>query len=207
MVTLLMVAGTPAAAQDGHDGHGISVPINIGPLGLRVALLYAVPAVAGFAVLRGFLPAPSKRTAAFVSASAALAVTVEFMLADSLDIPRQVAVLAMALVALPTYLTAARSPAAAPAFRLAQRCAPWVIAPAAVFAAVEFARVWLGDWAPADQAMLLHSGVIIGLAGLSWLTLGVPRGRVARIAVQTIAGVAATALLGAAAQATVLGGL
>lgn len=198
LVALMLVAGAaPAVAQ--HE-HTLSVPISFGPLALRVVLLYAVPAVAGFALLRGFLERPSKHTAAFVCGSAALGVVVELMLAGKLEVPNRIVFVAFVAGCLPVFLTLA--PVAAPLAVPARRAAPYVLAVASVGAALHFAKAWTGAGMPAT----LHSGVILALAGLAWLPLVGCRTRPARFTVHAGSALVATALLAAAAQATVAGG-
>lgn len=196
-----MAAAAPAAAQDLHD-HTIDVPVVIGPLLLRLLVLTAVPAVAGFAVMRGFLPAPTRPTAAFVAISAAVAVVLELMLAGGFTLPRQVAVLALAAVAAPVALVLSRSPAVAKALPRATRAVPWVLAAAAAAAMVEFAQALLGD--PSARAVTLHSGTIVALAGLSWMTLGLPGSRPWRWVTLVLASALGICVIGAAAQAAVL---
>lgn len=191
-------------AAQGDHGHGISVPVTIGPLALRVVLLSAVPAVAGFAMMRAFLPEPTRITIAFVTASAAITVLLELMLADGLDMPTQLAVLVLAVLAVPLILAFSRDPRAVSVTDRARRFAPWVLSLAATFAFVEFARAWLGDWEPGGSAIKLHTGLIVALAGLSWFALGLPRSRVTRVVVQVEAALLAGAVVAGAAHATVL---
>ncbi len=180
-----------------HD-HTIGVPVVLGPLILRVVLLVAVFAVAGFAMMRAFLGEPGRPTAAVVTISAGVAVLFEFMLGGALDFPQQVAVLVLASIALPIYLALSQSPGAATALRHARRFAPWIVAATATLAFVEFARAWAGSWRPS----LLHTGLVFALVGMSWLTVGVPRARLANVAVLAIAAILATATIGGAGYAT-----
>jgi hypothetical protein len=198
-IALLLVAGAaPAVAQ--QHGHTLSVPISLGPLALKVALFYAVPAVAGFALLRGFLEQPSKYTAAFVCGSAALGVVLELMLAGKLEVTNRIVFVAFVAGCLPVLLTLA--PAAAPLAASARRAAPYILAVASVAATLHFAKAWLGAGLPAT----LHSGVILALAGLAWLPLVGCRRRAARFTVHAGSALVAAALLAATAQATVAGG-
>lgn len=199
LVALLLVAGAvPAVAQ--QHGHTLSVPISFGPLALKVALFYAVPAVAGFALLRGFLERPSKYTAAFVCGSAALGVVLELMLAGRLEVTNRIVFFAFVAGSLPVLIILA--PAAAPLAASARRAAPYVLAVASVAATLHFAKAWLGAGLPTT----LHSGVILALAGLAWLPLVECTRRAARFTVHAGAALVATALLAATAQATVAGG-
>ncbi|WP_436497433.1 DUF6239 family natural product biosynthesis protein [Actinokineospora sp. HUAS TT18] len=195
-VFLLVMTATPAQAQ--HE-HTISVPISIGPLTLKIALLYAVPAVAGFALLRGFLGAPSRRTAAFVCSGAAVAVVMELILAGKLDVPNQVAFLAFVAGVFPAFHAIA--PVSRPLDPHVVRIAPFVLVTAGSVACVELVRAWSGG-----GTQLLHSGVILAVAGLAWLPLVGSPGRVVRFAVFPAAGLLALALLAAATQATVAAG-
>ncbi|MGH3860512.1 DUF6239 family natural product biosynthesis protein [Actinokineospora sp.] len=198
VVAYLLVTGAgPAAAQ--HE-HSLSVPVSLGPLALRIALLYAIPAVAGFALLRGFLDRPDKNTTAFVCGSAALGVILELMLAGRLEMANQIVFLAFVAGCFPVFLTLA--PVAAPLAEPARRAAPFVLAAASAGALFHFAKAWTGAGLPAT----LHSGVILALAGLAWLPLAGCHRRAARITVHAGSALVATALLAAAAQATVAGG-
>ncbi len=185
-VPLLVITGTPAAAQPGGHDHTMSdVPVVLGPLVLRVALLIAVFGVAGFAMLRAFLGKPGRTTAAVVAVTAATAVLLEYMLGGVLEIPQQAAVLVLAFVAVPVFLAFARSPGAEVASQYARRAAPVIIAGAAFAAMVEFVRAMLSTWAAG--ATMLNTGIVLALVGLSWLTVELPRSRVATM-VHLVAG-------------------
>jgi hypothetical protein len=189
-----------------HLGHGLSVPVTVGPLVLRVVLLSAVPAVAGFAMMRAFLPEPGRLTIALVTTSAAITVVLELMLAGGLDMPAQLAVLVLAALAVPLILTFSRNPKAVLAADHARRIAPWMLSLAAAFAFVEFGRVWLGDGESAGSVIKLHTGLIVALAGLSWFALGLPRARVTKVIVlveAALLGIAVVAGVAGTAQATV----
>ena len=187
----------PLAALQQHD-HTISVPVVIGPLALRIVLLAAVCAVTGYALMRAFLGEPGRTTAAVITISAATATFLELMLANGFDLPDQVAVLILAGIAVPLVLAMSRAPGAITATRYAERFAPWVLAVAATAAFVEFARALLGGGDPAARAILVHTGLMLALVGLSWYTLGLPRWRPGSLAVQIVAaGLAGAAILGA----------
>ncbi|MBC6450534.1 DUF6239 family natural product biosynthesis protein [Actinokineospora xionganensis] len=197
--TVLFLVACAGRAVAQHE-HTLSVPVSFGPLALRIALLYAVPAVAGFALLRGFLDRPSRMTVAFVCGSAALGVLLDLMLAGRVEVSNQVVFLAVVAGCFPVFLTLA--PVAAPLAEPARRAAPVVLAAASAGAIFHFAKAWTGAGSPAT----LHSGVILALAGLAWLPLVGCRRRAARLTVHAGSAVVATALLAAAAQATVAGG-
>lgn len=189
-----------AALQPGHD-HTIGVPVLIGPLALRIVLLAAVCAVTCFAMLRAFLGEPGRATAAVVTACAAVAIVFELMLASGFDLPDQVAVLILAAIAVPLVLAVSRSPGAVSASRHAERLAPWVLAVAAAGAFVEFSRALLGS---GDQAIPVHTGLMLALAGLSWYTFGLPRWRPGSVAVQIMAAGLASATIAGAGYITAL---
>src|SRR6266511_2328994 len=158
-------------AQPGGHNHTIDVPVLIGPLALRVALLAAVCAVAGFALMRAFLGTPSRATTGAVTSCAAVATLLEFMLAGGFDLPDQAAVLILAGVAVPLVLAMSRTPDAA---RYAERAAPWVLGVTAMAAFVEFARAKL---AGGINPTMVHTGLMLALGGLSWYRLRLPRWR------------------------------
>jgi uncharacterized protein DUF6239 len=148
----------------GGHSHVLSVGVSIGPLVLRVALLAAVPAVAGFALLRGFLPEPGRGTTMAVAGIAAGAVVRELMLAGGLDLPEQVVPLILAALAIPLYLIKTANPRRAKVIRM---IAPWILGLSGILALVMFGRAWLGSGAPATVARLLHTGVVLALTGLA----------------------------------------
>ncbi|MGX7828613.1 DUF6239 family natural product biosynthesis protein [Actinokineospora sp. 24-640] len=195
---LLVWTATPALAQ-GH-GHTLEVPISIGPLVLKLAVLTALPAVAGYALMRGFLDAPGKGTAAFVAVSAAVAVSMELLLATGFALPPIAAVLALAAVTAPVYLAFAdRQPPP-----LLRRAAPGVLLATAAVAGWVFARAWLSTPPGAERTVILHTGMIIAFAGLGWLTLTLPENRTARGVVLTVAATLGFVLVGAGTEVAVL---
>jgi hypothetical protein len=197
----LLLAGK--AIAQGHD-HTLTVGINIGPLVLRVALLAAVPVVAGFGILRAFLPAQSRTTNALVAGIAAGTVLLTLMLAGGSDIPAQAVVLVLVALAGPLFLILSRDKRFETAVRRIRSLAPWVVSVSAVLAAVEFVRAWLSHRNADSLAIVLYSGVTLALVGLSWFTVCGPRRRLVRVVIQLEAAVLAIAVMGGAAQATVL---
>jgi hypothetical protein len=198
---LLLSTGVAQAAQ--HD-HTLSVPINIGPVILRIGLLVAVPAVAGFAVLRGFWWESSRMTAAAIASCAFIGVLFELMLAGGVDFPAQAVVLAVALLAGPLFLSMSKDPRHEAVRRRLRAPAPWLVSGAAVFAFVEFVRVllWSGD--TARMAVVLHSGIMVALVGLSWFTVCGPSPRITGLLVRIEAAVLGNAVLAASAYAIML---
>jgi hypothetical protein len=187
----------PALAQGGHD-HVLSVGVSIGPLVLRVVLLAAIPAVAGFALLRGFLAEPGRLPVATVVGVAGGAAVLELLLSGGLNLPRATVPLLLALLAAPLYLVLSRDPRFATAVGRARRFAPWVFWPAAALATVEFGRAWFAE---GRTATLLHTSVVLALVALAWFAVSqVRRPVVLRVG----AGVLALVLLAAGAQATLL---
>jgi hypothetical protein len=194
------VTAVPAVlAQGGHD-HVLSVGVSIGPLVLRVVLLAAIPAVAGFALLRGFLAEPGRWAVAAVVGVAGGAAVLELLLSGGLNLPQATVPLLLALLAVPLYLVLSRDERFAPAVGRVRRLGPWVFWPAAALATVEFARAWLAG-VPARTATLLHTSVVLALVALAWFAVSRTR-RPAGIRVG--AGVLALVLLAGGAQATLL---
>jgi hypothetical protein len=199
----MLTAAILAAAQ-GH-GHTLSVPAGIGPVILRVALLAAVPVVAGFALLRAFRAEQTRTTVTFVAATAAGLVMLELMLADGLDIlTDELVPLLMAALAVPLYLIRSRDPRFTVAVRRARALVPWMLTLTTVLGLIEFGRAWFSDTRPDATAVLLHSGVIFTLLGLCWFAAWVPAGRATTILVRGQAALLASALVAGAAFATVL---
>jgi Family of unknown function (DUF6239) len=186
------------AAQT-HD-HTLSVPVVVGPVALRVVLLGAVPLVAGFGMLRAFLPEPDRRTLGLVAATAGGLAVLELLLADALDLPTQVVPLLLAVAAVPLFMVRSDNP------RLARvrRFAPWMLSLLGGLALIEFARAWLSAARPEATAVLLHTGVVLALTALCWFIACRPDGRVMRLVVSLEAAVIAMALMAGAAHATVL---
>jgi hypothetical protein len=193
---------SPAAllAQGGGHDHLLTVGVSIGPLVLRVVLLAAIPAVAAFALLRGFLPEPGRWTLAVVVGVAGGAAVLELLLSGGLNLPQATVPLLLALLAAPLYLVLSREPRFAPAVGRARRFAPWVFWPAGALAAVEFARAWFAG-GPARTATFLHTSVVLALVALAWFAVSTVR---RPVVLRGGAGVLALVLLGGGAQATLL---
>jgi hypothetical protein len=185
-----------ALAVGGHD-HVLTVGFSIGPLVLRLAVLVAVPVVACFAMLRGFLPEPDRRTTFGVVLAAGAATLVELLLSGGLRLPEQTVPLLLAALALPLYLIRSCDPRFAPFVARARAFAPWMFGLCAVLAAVELGRAWL------DGAVTgLHTGVVLALVGLAWFAVARPRRLVA--VVRVAAAAVGLAMIAATAQAVVL---
>ena len=210
----MVLSATPVVllAQGGGHDHVLTVGVTIGPTVLRMALLVAVPAVAGFALLRGFLAEPDRRSLTAVLATGAGAAVLELMLSGGLSLSERFVPLLLALLAVPLYLARSRDRRFAPAVQRARRCAPWVFWPVAALAAGLFTRAWLGGAATtnattnatASQATLLHTGVVLALVALAWFAVARTRHAAGTLSMRLGAGVLAMALLAGAAHATVL---
>ncbi|ONI90350.1 hypothetical protein ALI144C_03115 [Actinosynnema sp. ALI-1.44] len=177
----------------------LTVPVSIGPLILRVALLAAVPAIAGFAVLRGFVPEPGRAATATIAASAVGAIVLELMLSAGLALPPQVVVLLLALAAAPLWLILGRDERKARVVAFGRMAAPWIVTAAAVTAFVAFGRAW-----PPREASesLLHTAIVFALTGLSWFTVCRPTGPgLASVALRVVATTLALAVLAGTAYA------
>ncbi|MBE1461921.1 DUF6239 family natural product biosynthesis protein [Kibdelosporangium phytohabitans] len=192
MITALVTA------YQGHD-HVLTVPVSIGPLILRVALLTAVPAIAGFAVLRGFVPETGRAATAMVAASAVGAIVLELMLSAGLALPPQLVVLLLALSSAPLWLVLSRDERKAKVVAFGRACAPWIVVAAAVAAFVAFGRAW--PVRPPSEP-LMHTAIVFALTGLSWFTVCRPAGAgPARVALRVVATALALAALAGTAYA------
>lgn len=187
----------------GHD-HVLTIGVNIGPLVLRVALLAAIPVVAGFALMRGFLAEPDRRQLAAVVATAGGAAVLELMLSGGLNLPEQLVPLLLALLGAALYLVLSRDPRFVSAVARTRRLAPWVFWPAAALAAGQFVRAWLAGAGAARTATLLHTGVVLALVALAWFAISRTHRAAGTVSVRLGAVVLAVALIGGAAQATML---
>lgn len=184
-------------AVGGHEH--LELGFSIGSLLLRVILLAAVPVVAAFAFLRGFLGEPSRFTTVAVALAAATAATMELLLSGRVNLPEQVIPLLLAALALPIYLVLSRDERFARAVGLGRRFAPLVFAVLAVLAFVQFG---LASVAGRDRAtMLLHTGVLLGLVALVWFAIARPHARTVTLATRAGAALLGVALLAATAQA------
>jgi hypothetical protein len=185
-------------AQGGHE-HVVDVGFSIGSLALRVILLVAVPVVAAFAFLRGFLGEPSRFATVAVAMAAATAATMELLLSGRVNLPEQVIPLLLAAIALPIYLVLSKDERFARVVGRGLRIAPLVFAVAAVLAGTQFALALSAD---RDRATtLLHTGVLLGLVALVWFAIARPSGRVGTVGTRAAAAVLGVALLAATAQA------
>lgn len=191
-------------AQGGGHGHVLDVGVSIGPTVLRIGLLVAVPAVAGFALLRGFLPDPDVRTLTAVIGTAAGAAVLVLLLSGGLNFSERLVPLLLALLALPIYLVRSRDPRFARAVGLARRLAPWVFWTGTALAALLFAQARLSGAGPERTATLLHTGVVLALVALAWFAVVRQRPTAGSVGVRCAAGLLAVALLVASAEATVL---
>jgi uncharacterized protein DUF6239 len=184
----------------GEHGH-LDLGFSVGTLILRVLLLAAVPVVACFAFLRGFLGEPSRRTVVAVAIAAATAATMELLLSGQVNLPEQVIPLLLAALALPVYLAMSRDERFARAVGLGRRFAPLVFAVTAALAAVQFGLALLADAGRERTTTLLHTGVLLGLVALVWFAVARPRGRAVTMGLRVGAALLAVGLLAGTAQA------
>lgn len=201
-----MFSNTPAVllGQDGGHDHVLTVGVSIGPTVLRVALLVAVPVVVAFALLRGFLDEPDRRSLTAVLAATGGAAVLELLLSGGLSLSQRLVPLLLALLAVPIYLARSHDPRFAPAVDRARRLAPLVFWPAAALAAGLFARAWLVGVETERTATLLHTGVVVALVALAWFAVARTRNAAGTVSTRLGAAVLAMALLAGAAHATVL---
>ncbi|MPZ85172.1 MAG: hypothetical protein GEV28_34225, partial [Actinophytocola sp.] len=191
------------AAGGGHD-HVLTVGLSIGPLVLRVALFVAVPTVAGFALLRGFLPEPDRRTTFWVVIAAAAAAALELLLSGGLALPEQTVPALLAALAVPMYVIRSRDRRFAPTVARLHAAAPWVFGLCTLLAVLAFGRAWLDGGTAAATATDLHTGVVLALVGLAWFTVSRPRRRGTLVGVRVGAALVAMAMVAGTARAIVL---
>jgi hypothetical protein len=196
-VSLLLAAG-------GHAHGHLELGFSVGALALRVLLLAAVPVVAVFAVLRGFLGEPSKFTTVAVAMAAAAAAALELLLSGGLNLPEQVIPLLLAGLVLPVYLALSKDERFAKAVAFGRRFAPAVVAVVAVLAVVQFGLAWFARADVARTAILLHTGVLLALVALVWFAVARPRGRVVTMGTRVGAALLGVGLLAGTAQAITL---
>ena len=187
----------PDVAAAGPHDHLVTFSVTTGSLWLRVLLVVGALTVAAFGQLWPFFAEQSRATVLSVTAAAAGAGLVQLLLADGLDVPSQAAVPLLAGLVLPIVAIRARVPRLA---AHARWIAPWVLVSAAA-AGTEFASAWLGSDA---QDRALHTGLVIALVGLSWLTLCRTRTRFATVSVGTVGWLLGAAVVAATGQAALL---
>jgi hypothetical protein len=186
-----------AAGEHGH----LSLGFSVGSLILRVVLLAAVPVVAAFAMMRGFLGAPSRRGTVAIVLVAMTAATMELLLSGGLNLPDQAIPLLLLALALPVYLVLSRDERFAAAVGLGRRLAPLVFAVVAVLAAVQFGLAWFAGAGRDRTAVVLHTGVLLGLVALVWFVIAAPRRRLVTLGTRAGAALLGIGLLAGAAQA------
>ncbi len=191
-------------AQGGGHDHVLTVGVSIGPLVLRIALLAAVPVVAGFALLRGFLAEPDRGALAAVIGFAGGAAVLELLLSGGLNLSQRWVPVLLLLLAVPLYLVLSRDPRFALAVDLARRLAPWVFWPAAALAGEQFVLAWFVGAGDPGTATALHTGVVLGLVALAWFAVAAPRRTASTLGVRVGAALLAAAIIAGAGQAMVL---
>lgn len=167
-----------------HD-HVTTFSVTTGPDWLRVVLMAGVILVAAAAMLRPFVTVAGRTAQLAVTIAAAGVVLVLLLLADGLDMPQPAVVVVLIFLAVPLAMarhrgTDLRPGGGAPMALHAREVAPWVVLLATVVVAVELTRAWLGAGGPGGVApqvteQLVHTGLLIGVVGLSWLVLCRPR--------------------------------
>lgn len=195
-----MPALLAANMQHGH----LELGVTIGPLMLRVAVLAAVPVVAGFVLLRGFLTEPGRFTTAAVVATACGAGALELLLAGGLNLPEQVVPLLLAGLGVPLYLALSRDRRYARAVGRVRRLAPLVFWPVAALAGVQFGTAWFAAVDRERAVILLHTGVLLALVALSWFVVSRGGSRAGSIGLRAGAALVAIALIASTGQAAVL---
>ena len=183
-------------AQGGGHDHVLTVGVNIGPTVLRIVFLVAVPVVAAFGLLRGFLTEPDRRAHAAVISCAGGAVVLSLMLSDGLDLSERLVPLLLALLALPLYLVLSSDPRFSHLVGFGRRFAPWVFWAVAVLAGDQFVRAWLGGGS-------LYTGVVLGLVAMAWFVVSRPRAGAGTVGVRVGAALLAMLLIAGAGQAVV----
>jgi hypothetical protein len=182
------------SAQHGPD-HPFSIGFSIGPLILRIAVLAAMSVVAGYVLLRPFLPDPGVRTSMCAVGAAAVGVSFELLLSGGLGLPEQLVPLLLAGVALPLYLLGSTDPRFARPVGLGRSLAPWVFVGMAITSASVLCQAWFAG-TPANVATTtLHTGVVLTLVTLTWFVVA-PFGVVIRV----LGAVLASALVLSTAQ-------
>ncbi|WP_051773251.1 DUF6239 family natural product biosynthesis protein [Saccharothrix sp. NRRL B-16314] len=181
---LLSATLLSAGPEHGHAPPGGAVA------GPATAVLLALPFVAGFALLRPFVPAPGRGSRELLATATAGAVLWEvFRLPADAPRPLVAALVALALL-VPLAVTLSRSTSAR-----TDAVQSWLFAAAAATAAVAFQHAR----GPAGVA------VLCGMTALAWYPLCATRSRGGTVVLRTAAAVLALALIGGVAQAVIVG--
>lgn len=184
--------------------HTLTAPFSLGPGGLRVLAVMALIWLASFALQRPFLPAAGRRTALALTVVAAGAVLLVLVQAESLDLTARGAVLLLAVGAVPVVMALRIGPAGGRADALVRGAAPGVLLAAAAGVGVELVRAWVLPAGPGSERAL-HTALVVGAVGLSWLTLCSPRTARARAVVHAVGALLGTGIAGGAALLAVSG--
>ncbi|MBN6036965.1 DUF6239 family natural product biosynthesis protein [Amycolatopsis sp. 195334CR] len=188
--------------QGPHD-HVITFGVTTGTLWLQVLLVAAALTVAACALVRPFFAEQERVARVAVAWAAAVAGVLTLLLTDGLDLPRQFAVLFLAGLGVPLFLARHTEPPATAPLRVVHHLTPWVLLAAATGASVEFARAWLG--AGSDRAgVLLNTGLVIAMVGLSWFAVWRPAPGRAKALVNTVGWALASAVVAGTAHVATL---
>ncbi|MGA6166336.1 DUF6239 family natural product biosynthesis protein [Amycolatopsis magusensis] len=161
----------PRVTQGPHD-HVITFGVTTGTLWLQVLLVAAALTVAACALVRPFFTEQERAAREAVAWAAAVAGVLTLLLTEGLDLPKQFAVLFLAGLGVPLFLARHPDHGTAP-LRVLHHLTPWVLLAAATGASVEFARAWLGA-GPDRAGVLLNTGLVIAMVGLSWFAVWRP---------------------------------
>jgi hypothetical protein len=182
----------------------LTVPFSLGPGALRALVVLALIELASFALLRPFLSEPDRRAVLALTGVAGGAALLVLLLADSLDVSARGAVLLLAVVAVPVAVALRGSPSSGRVDALLRSAAPGVLLVAAAGVGVELVRAWLLVPGP-EAEKALHTALIVGIVGLSWLTLCRPRAARLRAGVHAVSALLGTGIAGGAALLAVSG--
>lgn len=192
----------PRVAQGPHD-HVLTFGVTTGTLWLQVLLVAAALTVAACALVRPFFAEQERIAREAVAWAAAVAGVLTLLLTDGLDLPQQFAALFLAGLGVPLFLARRTEPAATTPLRVLHHLTPWVLLAAATGASIEFARAWLGTGS--DRAgVLLNTGLVIAMVGLSWFAVWRPEPGRAKAFVNTVGWALASAVVAGTAHVATL---
>lgn len=188
-----------------HD-HLITFSGTTGTLWLQVAFLGSVLVVVAFVLLKPFADVSGDRVRVAVTATAAAAGYLTLLLADGIDLSKQVILLLLIGLSAPVLFTTLHGRWPGRVVRSLHRAAPLVLLVAAAGCGTEFARAWIPGFTvrEVEVGVLLHTGLAVGLVGLSWVALCRPKPHIVGLGTHILGWVLANAVLGGLTHAALL---
>lgn len=152
-----------------QHGHTLVLPTTTGTGWVRMLVVTGVLVAVAFVMLRPFIPAMGSVAPLAVTVATGGAAVLTLVISDGLDVPQQVAGVAVLALGMPVAL-ARRRPRGTSAWP-ERRVAPWVVLGVTVYVATLLLRALPTG---ADVKRLSETAVFVGAVGLSWLVVSDP---------------------------------